>query len=202
MTVSNIQQRNNATVWDPFIGPRPFTRMLEDQKIFFGREDEADDIITLILGHKAVLVYSQSGVGKTSIFEAKIVPTLEKDYEFNVLPTARVGSSNKFEFTLNELSSQFVNFYMLNAFQSLIDDIDPYLVYNKSLFEFLNEYFPSDKNGNNKQKLLIFDQFEELFIFYPDDNCKKQQENFFEQVAEALERDLFLRIVFVIREDY
>ncbi|HSF50826.1 MAG TPA: tetratricopeptide repeat protein [Nitrososphaeraceae archaeon] len=92
---------------------------------------------------------------------------------------------------------------MLNAFNSLIHDIDTNLLFGKSLLEFLNEYFPTErKNKNNKQKLLIFDQLEELFTFYPNDNWREQQEDFFEQIAEALENDPSLRIVFVIREDY
>src|SRR5215212_2655747 len=124
-------ERNQQIIIDPYIGPRPFKRDIEDQKRFFGRDDETDEIVSLILGHKLVLIYAQSGAGKTSIFNAKVAPTLEK-YGFQVLPTARVGiaSDTKSEFdplvmnikiTSSSSSSvaEVINSYMLNALQSL-----------------------------------------------------------------------------------
>ena len=34
---------------DPYVGPRPFTRDKLNQIRFFGREDEAEEIVSLIL---------------------------------------------------------------------------------------------------------------------------------------------------------
>ena len=70
----------------PYVGPRPFERTAEDQARFFGRNQEAKQIISLILSHPITLVYSQSGAGKTSLFNAQILPSLE-EYEFQVLPS-------------------------------------------------------------------------------------------------------------------
>ena len=47
---------------------------------------------------------------------------------------------------------------------------------------------------------LAFDQFEELFSSYPQ--RWQDRAEFFNQVAEALRRDSFLRVLFVLREDY
>jgi DNA-binding beta-propeller fold protein YncE len=203
-------------IHQPYIGPRPFRRSTEDQKRFFGRDEETNEIISLILGHKVVLIYAQSGAGKTSIFNAQIVPTLTNTYGFQVLPTARVvnASGIKFEFNspskdkkeeLPHSSFPLSNSYMFNALQSINSEIDSKLLIQKNLSSFLKDYFPiNNKNKNIKIKaqLLIFDQLEELFRFYPDDNWRKQQEDFFKQVAEALEENPLLRIVLVIREDY
>jgi hypothetical protein len=194
---------------DPFIGPRPFRR--EDQRLFFGREKETNEILSLIFAHQLVLIYAQSGAGKTSILNAQVTPALEK-YGYNVLPTARVGiasdtkvGSKKFDSTKDNLTSgNQVNFYIFNAFQSLKPKDNPQLFLNKTLSEFLNQYFPNKKEIGVKLKpqVLAFDQLEELFRFYPDDSWREQQEDFFKRVAEALEKDPLLRIVFVIREDY
>ena len=211
-------ERKQQIIIDPYIGPRPFKRDIEDQKRFFGRDDETDEIVSLILGHKLVLIYAQSGAGKTSIFNAKVAPTLEK-YGFQVLPTARVGiaSDTKSEFDplvmnikISSSSSsvaEVINSYMLNALQSLSPEIDSKLLFlNRRLSSFLKDYFPitNDNNKNNKIKaqVLVFDQLEELFNFYPGTTWRKQQEDFFEQITEALEENPLLRIVFVIREDY
>ena len=73
----------------PYIGPRPFGDSLEDQKRFFGRDYEAEEIISLIMAHDTLIIYAQSGAGKTSIINAQIGPNLEKD-GFKILPIARV----------------------------------------------------------------------------------------------------------------
>ena len=74
----------------PYIGPRPFKNNPQDRALFYGRDWESQEIISLILSNPIVLVYSQSGSGKTSLFNAKIFPTLVEQYDFQVLPTALV----------------------------------------------------------------------------------------------------------------
>ena len=46
---------------EPYIGPRPFTGDKEDQARFFGRKTETDEIISLIISHRLILVYAQVG---------------------------------------------------------------------------------------------------------------------------------------------
>src|SRR5262245_37905442 len=73
---------------EPYVGPRPFTR--DDQKLFFGRDREAADLFSLIIAHPVVLLYSQSGAGKSSMLNAKIIPMLE-DRGSQILGPVRVG---------------------------------------------------------------------------------------------------------------
>jgi len=94
---------------------------------------------------------------------------------------------------------------MFNALQSIRPQIDPRSLSNKTLTSFLYEYIPpkTGEGANPKPQVLVFDQLEELFTFYPDKGLikwRQQQEDFFRQVAEALEKNSMLRIVFVIRE--
>jgi hypothetical protein len=49
---------------NPYVGPRPFER--KERDFFFGRDLESIQIISLILSNPLVLIYSQSGAGKTS----------------------------------------------------------------------------------------------------------------------------------------
>jgi putative ribosome biogenesis GTPase RsgA len=51
---------------EPYVGPRSFGRDIVDQ------DEEGDEIVSLISAHKLVLVYAQSGAGKTSIFNAHL----------------------------------------------------------------------------------------------------------------------------------
>ena len=198
---------------EPYIGPRAFRRTAEDQERFFGRDDEADEIVSLISAHKLVLVYAQSGAGKTSLFNAQVIPALERR-GFEVLPVARVqvtdSSSSTTAFSQkndgNFFSSlpQIENVYIFNAIQSLNQPIeDPKLLADKSLTEFLSDYFPNqiDDDGEVVPQVLIFDQLEELFNFSTK-KWKEQQEAFFKQISKALNNNSSLRIALVIREDH
>ena len=206
---STSQNKNDV---QPYIGPRPFDRNDKDEKRFFGRDYEADEIISLILGHRLVLVYAQSGVGKTSILNAKISPMLEEEYGFQVLPSARIGNiSNSENYPSSKMainSSDIENAYMFSAMQSLLKkDVDSQSLLDKQqLTDFLKSYYPptivDQETGEVKNQVLVFDQMEELFTFYPNDKWREQQKDFFQQVTKALKDNIFLRIVFVIREDY
>src|SRR4051794_4888516 len=71
----------------PYIGPRPFERRHRD--VFFGREHEANELLSFVSANQIVLLYAQSGVGKTSLLNAGLIPLLERD-DFEVFPIARV----------------------------------------------------------------------------------------------------------------
>jgi YVTN family beta-propeller protein len=196
----------------PYVGPISFSRKKEDQKRFFGRDYETDEIVSLILGHRLVLLYAQSGAGKTSIINAKITPELE-NYDYDVLPSARIGNISSTEAASSSKTNEeygsleIKNMYMLNAIQSLLgkQKADPTSLLTQELSDFLARYYPVSKDrttGESKPQILVFDQLEELFSYYPNDKWRQQQKNFFEQVAKALKNNPLLHVVFVIREDY
>jgi hypothetical protein len=51
---------------------------VEDGGIFFGRTREADQLVSKILGSRFTLVHAQSGAGKTSLLNARVIPGLEE----------------------------------------------------------------------------------------------------------------------------
>ena len=178
----------------------------EDQKRFFGRDEETDEIISLIFSHQIVLVYSQSGAGKTSIFNAKIIPTLINQ-GFEVFPTARVGiiSSDLPSFTNSANGPILLNFnlYLYNAMKSLKPNIKSESLKNISLSDFLNENFPNgSKDIAPHPQLLVIDQLEEIFGLYADSRWQEQQKDFFKQISDALNHNNMLRVVLIIREDH
>jgi hypothetical protein len=205
--------------WNPFVGPRPFKRDPEEKRLFFGRNYESEKIISLIFSHSLVLIYAQSGAGKTSLFNAKVAPALEQK-GLQVLPVARVGIGSQTTLTKTDNESknnnnnnntkssslEQINPYLLNAFQSLLPNTsNRVLLKFKSLAEFLKYNFshPINQRGKPVPKLLIFDQLEEVFSFYSDPTrWREHQKDFFKQLNDALESDPLLRIVLVIREDY
>jgi conflict system STAND superfamily ATPase len=59
----------------PYKGPKSYE--VEDSELFFGRDREADQLIARILSSRLTLLHAQSGAGKTSLLNARVIPGLE-----------------------------------------------------------------------------------------------------------------------------
>ncbi|HEX3142329.1 MAG TPA: hypothetical protein VHQ64_00025, partial [Pyrinomonadaceae bacterium] len=70
----------------PYKGPESY--QVEDAELFFGRDDETDQVIARILASRFTLLHAQSGAGKTSLLNARIIPGLETRgwNAFRILP--------------------------------------------------------------------------------------------------------------------
>ena len=90
---------------NPYVGPRPYER--QDRHNFYGRNREARELRSLILSEREVLFYAQSGAGKTSLLNARVVPDLEAE-GFTVLPVVRVGSELPSGIDPQEVDNVFV----------------------------------------------------------------------------------------------
>jgi len=73
---------------NPYVGPRAFRT--EERELFFGRDNEARDLLSLVLAERLVIFYSQSGTGKSSLLNTRLRPGLEKA-GYRLLPTGRVS---------------------------------------------------------------------------------------------------------------
>lgn len=182
------------TINAPYIGPRPFEQ--SDRAIFFGRTQEANELVSLITAHPVVLLYAQSGGGKTSIVKAGLIPLLVDEEKFNVLPPMRVREN-----VAGCKPEGVKNIYMFNALSS----ISPPGAVNNFAKLTLADYLASTKTmGENGDAccptVVIFDQFEELFTLYREH--WEERECFFKQVRDALRKDPLLRVVFSMREDF
>lgn len=178
----------------PYVGPRPFESKLEDQRRFFGRDREVNEVASLIISHPVTLVYAQSGAGKTSLMNARLIPLLEAK-GFEVLPRPRMRDELPDEIRPD-------NVFSFNALKTWAGEkADASELASMSLADFLKErtHF-TDSEGRSLPRITIFDQFEELFTFHQD--YWPHRRAFFEQVRAALDQDRLLRVVFVMREDY
>ena len=184
-----------ATGGNPYPGPRPFE--FGERPLFFGRDAEIADLTSLVTAHRLLLIYAMSGAGKTSLLNAGLTPSLEGQ-GFWVLPPARVRGL----LPQGLDASQVVNIYMLNTLMGLRQEsVDPRSLVATTLAEFLaTGDHPKDDQSFVKPPVIVFDQFEELFSFYPE--RWTDREGFFRQVAAALDADPLLRAVLVMREDY
>jgi Flp pilus assembly protein TadD len=178
----------------PYVGPRAFKP--EDAPFFFGREREGNELLSLVISHAEVLLYAQSGAGKTSLINAKLLFLLENE-DLDVLPLATMRAPPS---TLPQ--SQIANIYVFNTLVSWTKGAAaPEKLAKMTLREFLEQREqPMDKEGLPTPCVAIFDQFEELFTSYREH--WEQRRGFFEQVRDALDANPRLRTLFAMREDY
>jgi len=189
-------QITELKVENPYVGPRPFEE--RHQRRFFGRDWEANELVSLVVAHPAVLLYAQSGAGKTSLINAKLVPLLRDGEGLQVMPVAQVRGEVPQEVQPEQIENLFVFSTLLGWIES---GADPAQLVGLSLSAFLAGWpRPKDEEGQPTLRVVIFDQFEELFTLYPE--RWTEREGFFAQVADALSEDPFLRVLFVLREDY
>jgi hypothetical protein len=177
----------------PYLGPRPFS--VEDAPQFFGREREARDLVSYIYANAVVVFYAPSGAGKTSLLNAAVIRELQAEGDFDVLPPARISAQFK-----SATSEGSVNSYIVSALASWAAGLRSVPV--NTLSDFLAQ-FPHSINslGDQKLRLIIFDQFEEFFTT-ASSNALGERHDFWKQLREALENDRSLRVLLVLREEF
>jgi WD40 repeat protein len=190
---------------NPYVGPRPFTK--EERAFFFGRKREASVLSSLVIAKPLVLFYAQSGAGKTSLINTSLIPALE-ERGFEVLPVGRVFGESKPRVKVKEDFNIFVYNLLLSLHKSEHEEGANRFT-EKTLAEFLDklvkkgDYYYYDETVTPTEILpraLIIDQFEEIFTAHPE--AWEKQEDFFNQLAKAINDDPYLSVVLSIREDY
>lgn len=164
-----------------------------------GREKDVEQLLERIarLDYKLIVIHGYSGVGKTSLVQAGLVPALKQSQKNNYenIPilinfyTNWVGElEKKIAVELNEVKNQKV--------------IDKELEsnYRYSLEMILENILErlQQCHQNNLRIVLIFDQFEE-FIFTHNTHALRQQ--FFDFLGKCL-NILNVKIILSLRQDY
>jgi membrane protein involved in colicin uptake len=196
---------------NPYVGPRTFTQ--QESNRFFGREREARELLSLVISERLTLFYAQSGAGKSSLINTRLVRQL-REAGMAVLPTGRVSGN------LPESVTDVDNIYIFNLLLSMDESDGPpghfaHLSLSKFLtrltsMDGLHYYYDEaqaieqidfiDDDFEPTPYVLIIDQFEEIITAHPD--RWPDREDFFKQLDQAMTADPMLWVVLTLREDY
>lgn len=176
---------------NPYVGPRTFSE--KDGPLFFGRERESRELLSLVISEPLTLFYARSGAGKSSLINTRLIPGL-RDEEFVVLPVVRV--SGALPAGVTQVNNIFVFNLLLNLDQN---QHDPRTLAQETLADHLKNS-QSLLTDPSIARVLIIDQFEEIFTAHLD--RWQERKGFFEQLAQAMKRDPLLWVVLSMREDY
>lgn len=192
---------------NPYRGVHPFRYV--DEQYFFGREIVVEDLLIEISLYRLVLLFGESGAGKSSIINAGLIPALKKR-GFNP-ERLRVSPETKDQPILVE-QIQASEHQDGIALPSIFDTLRPE---KASLAErtpcFIDTFLNTiHEKAQEARPVLIFDQFEELFTLFEsrgekgksDDNVKTQRAILKTIIALATEDRLKVKLLIIIREDW
>ncbi len=176
----------------PYVGLRAFR--IEDYDRFFGRVRESHDIAALWRGNKLTVLYGASGVGKTSLLQAGVIPLLDAK-GLDRLPVGRVTTG-----VAPTSAAPVRNPYVFALLSSWAPDRPPDELVGLSILEFLHEHGERlDRYGDPIPILAAIDQAEELFGDLPYRPAAVT--TFISELAEALRENRGTRLLLSLRED-
>lgn len=152
-TISDTLKLDDQKPW-----PGPAAYDEASSKYFFGRSQEARELLRLIRLAPLTVVYGKSGLGKTSLLQAGLYPLLRTEHYLPV--HLRVDFSGELKVPP-----------LKQAMRRLVDELDsvkaeyPSPGSDESLWEYLhrNDLEIWSEDNFPLTPVLVFDQFEELF---------------------------------------
>ena len=167
----------------PYVGLQPFTE--EDRAYFFGREREIRFVGANLYAAKLTVLYGESGVGKSSVLMAGVVPELRAEAahrrrDLSRLAAARcaVDPQGRVAHAGDEAAGKPLG----------LDAGTP-----------LDDLLAAAGKAIGGTTLVLMDQFEEYFLYYPAGGAGDE---FDAELARAVNRrDVNAGFVLSIRED-
>jgi hypothetical protein len=156
----------------------------EDRDIFFGRDREIEELHSRVFESKILIIYGTSGTGKSSLINCGLA---NKFNDSDWLPVnVRRGSD------INQSLYESLERLKLTEIQTR----------DKSQAGFKKEdilkIIRSVYLDHFKPVYLIFDQFEELFIF----GTNNEKDELIRNIKKIIDSDLQCKFIFSIREEY
>ncbi|GAA0229741.1 tetratricopeptide repeat protein [Cryptosporangium japonicum] len=182
---------------DPYIGLRPYGSA--DRGKFFGRQGEVDDIRDLWLSSRLLVLYGESGVGKTSLLNAGVIPSLidqNAKFPVDILPVGRILPPG----VVLRPDPGAPNPYVVRLLSSWSPDRAPSQLVGKSIKQFILEWPKTyDKYDVQLPILAAIDQFEQVFT---DERADLGAvEVFLRDLADAARADHRLHILVSVRAE-
>ena len=153
----------------PWLGLDSFSE--ETRQYFYGRDEEVAELARRVQRKTLSILFGQSGLGKTSILRAGIVPRLRKEGFCPVY--VRIDYAKE-----SPAPSQQIKQAIFRATEAQGKWTRPgTAIPGESLWEFLHhrDDVLRDADGRVLTPLLIFDQFEEIFTLGQDDDFGRKR---------------------------
>lgn len=176
----------------PYVGLVPFEE--KDAAYFFGRERESDLIIANLTASRLTLLYAPSGVGKSSVLRAGVLPRLHNidDDPYDDLVGTAVAYVNTWrDAPLESVAAKVTDAVSQVTGAGPVEEGVPTLS-----VAWLREVL---RQSRVSAIYLILDQFEEYLLYHPMDRGEKGLTAELGRILSA--RDLPVHVLLSMRED-
>ena len=181
---------------EPFRGLEPFR--FADAEILFARADEVRELVRSITIHRAVMLYGESGAGKSSLVNAGLLPAVLaagfRPDRIRVQP--RAGEELVVErVRIDDAGTE----YLPSSFSDATRDAPSQVVLGVEAF-----VHRLDALSGEPLPLLVFDQFEELVTLFDGSPAGRAlQAQICDMLVELIRQpERQVKVLLVFREDY
>ena len=190
--------------FNPFPGLRPFD--MDEEYLFFGREDQRKELVSLLREQRFVAVLGASGSGKSSLVRAGLLPALYGGVMTRAGSNWHIAVMRPGGHAITNLAEALFDTDLLDneVCEDLTElDIEATLIRSSlGLIESARQ-LGLQKNEN---LLVVVDQFEELFRFnssQSDRGSRDEAAAFVKMLVEAAnQEDLSIYVVLTMRSDF
>ena len=135
---------------DRYPGARPFADDPNDQRLFYGRDEEIDTLFHRVCAARLLVLFGKSGLGKTSLLQAGVFPKLRERHLLPIPVRLNIPDSP------------------LAIIKASADEAcrNTGIDYTPGIGETLWEFFKTAMFWKGEillRPVLVFDQFEEIF---------------------------------------
>ena len=165
---------------NPWLGLESY----KEGEVLYGRDEDIRDLTQCVLNDVDTLLYGKSGIGKSSILNAGIIPAARRH---GFLPIMVRLSHKEQQFSYLQQIKYAVEQNILQVVADLSKGIREVVACKDEKEETIYEYFHRhtfhNERGERIKLLIIFDQFEEIFTLQSSEVKKKR---FFAELADFL----------------
>jgi energy-coupling factor transporter ATP-binding protein EcfA2 len=190
------------SMMSPFVGLRPFES--EESLLFFGRREQAIELLQRLHATRFLAVVGSSGCGKSSLVRAGLVPKLKAGFLVEERDIWRNATMKPGEAPLENMVVSLLEAVAVEASKANINELVG-AIHDEGARAIV-AYLQEALDGEDANLLLLVDQFEELFRFaLRDDDAAKRNdaEEFVALLLElAAQRELPIFVVLTMRSDF
>ncbi|MDX2196592.1 MAG: hypothetical protein NW207_09260 [Cytophagales bacterium] len=202
----SIDKKKESAFKNPFPGLRPFN--IEESHLFFGREGQSDEVLRKLSQNRFVAIIGSSGSGKSSFVYCGVIPILYGGFLTNISSNWDVIVTRPGGGPIDNMAEAIIKRDKIykgldNEEKRLRKTIIATLLRSSSLG--LSEAVSKYTETENKNILIIVDQFEELFRFKKNEEGGGSSESlaFVNLLVEAIQsKDSPIFIAITMRSDF
>lgn len=187
---------------NPWLGLQSY----REGEILYGRDEDIRDLTQSVLNDTDTLLYGKSGIGKSSILNAGVIPAMKRnDYTPIVVRLSHKQSHSylkqvqyaiedtlvpvprDLDGTPLELSAKEEEERKELLSKMIVEKVKCINEQEETFYEYFHRHEFRDVKKQRIKFLLIFDQFEEIFTLQTEDKIRR---DFFSQIADVL-NDVF-----------